>query len=275
MYMIKRLLLYFFGLINYVLAFFRFQLVYHPQGTINKEEINDFLTNLTPESQMKDLIRIGSNYDGGYLVPNDLEGIKYCYSPGVSDNSDFEDQLTTHGIECFLADYSVDKPAKDNSLFHFTKKYLGNKNDDQTMRLESWINDNESDDEMLLQMDIEGAEYQIILDTPSDAIRKFRILVIEFHGFDTLAKQQSFDLITTSFYKLLRDFRIVHVHANNCCKAVKVGNQIIPPVMEFTFIRNDRFVKSDNEISLPHRLDSKNVPKNKLVNLPSILGQLY
>ncbi len=271
MYMVKRLLLYFFGLINKILAFFRFQLEYYPQGTNYKVQINKFLIMLRPESQMKDLIRIGSDYDGGYLVPNDLEGIKYCYSPGVSDNSDFEDQLTTHGIECFLADYSVDKPAKDNSLFSFTKKYLGNKNDEQTMRLESWINDNKSDGEMLLQMDIEGAEYQIILDTPSDTIRKFRILVIEFHGFDTLAKQQSFDLITTSFYKLLRDFRIVHVHANNCCKAVKVGDQQIPPVMEFTFIRNDRFVESDNEISLPHRLDSKNIPKNKLVNLPSIL----
>jgi len=272
MYMVKRLLLYFFGLINKVLAFFWFQLEYYPQGTNNIEKINHFLTMLTPESQIKDLIRIGSDYDGGYLVPNDLDGIKYCYSPGVSDNSDFEDQLTTYGIECFLADYSVDKPVKDNSLFNFTKKYLGNKNDDQTTRLESWINDNKSDDEMLLQMDIEGAEYQIILDTPYDTIIKFRILVIEFHGFQRLAQQHSFDLITTSFYKLLRDFRIVHVHANNCCKSVKVGDQLLPPVMEFTFLRNDRFIESDKKISLPHMLDSKNLPKNKEINLPSLLG---
>jgi len=72
--------------------------------------------------------------------------------------------LTTHGIKCFLADYSVDKPAKYNNLFYFNKKYLGKKNDAQTMRLESWINHNELDDEMLLPVDIEGAEYQIIID---------------------------------------------------------------------------------------------------------------
>jgi len=53
---------------------------------------------------------------------------------------------------------------------------------------------------MLLHMDIEGAEYQIILDTPSDTIRKFRILVIDFHGFEKLAWQHSFDLITTSTF---------------------------------------------------------------------------
>jgi hypothetical protein len=268
---VKKLLLFMFGLINNFLSFFRFQLEYHPQSIEFKEKINNLLKMLRPESQMKELIRIGSDNDGGYLVPDDIEGIKYCYSPGVSDNSDFEDQLTTHGIKCFLADYSVDKPAKYNNLFRFTKKYLGNKNDAQTMRLESWINHNESDEEMLLQMDIEGAEYQVILDTPSETLRRFRILVIEFHGFKKLAQQHSFDLISTSFYKILRDFRIVHVHANNCCKAIKVGDQLIPPVMEFTFIRNDRFVKSDNKISIPHRLDSKNLPNNKEVYLPSLL----
>ena len=121
---------------------------------------------------------------------------------------------------------------------------------------------------MLLQMDIEGAEYQVILDTPSDILRKFRFLVIEFHGFNRLAHTHSYDLISTTFYKLLKDFKVVHVHANNCCKAVKINGVEIPPVMEFTFVRKDRFIKSDNEIKLPHRLDQKNVTQNREVNLP-------
>jgi hypothetical protein len=156
---------------------------------------------LTPESQMKDLIRIGSDYDGGYLVLNDLEGIKYCYSPGVSDNSLFEDQLTTHGIECFLADYSVDKPAKDNSLFNYIKKFLGNKNDEQTMRSESWINDNKSDGEMVLQMDIENAEYQIIKNriliesivSKSNKLRLLHTSNTNFIFFQCLIKEDIFD----------------------------------------------------------------------------------
>jgi hypothetical protein len=64
-----------FGLTNNFLSFFRFQLEYHPQGTNNKDQTNDFLTMLTLESQMKELIRIGSDHDGGYLVPNDFEDI--------------------------------------------------------------------------------------------------------------------------------------------------------------------------------------------------------
>ena len=277
MKIIRSLLLFIYSMINKVLIYFRFQLDYQPLRRDVKEVIIEFLTTIRPESQIKEFIRIGSDHDGGYLVPDYLEGIKYCYSPGVSNNSDFEDQLTKYGIECYLADYSVNGPAKENPLFRFTKKYLGNKNDAKTIRLETWIKENKSDDNMLLQMDIEGSEYQVILDTPTNILRKFQILIIEFHGFDKiahlhdfdkLAHMHSFDLICTSFYKLLRDFKVVHVHANNCCKSVRVVGIDIPPVMEFTFIRNDSFIKSDKKISLPHRLDKKNLPLNREVKLP-------
>lgn len=40
------------------------------------------------------LTRIGSSNDGGYLVPDDLDGIKSCFSPGVANNSDFEFDLS-------------------------------------------------------------------------------------------------------------------------------------------------------------------------------------
>ena len=268
MKVIKRSLLFTYSMINRILIIFRFQLEYYRIGRDVKELINELLTTIRPESQIKELIRIGSDHDGGYLVPNYLEGIKYCYSPGVSNNSDFEDQLTSYGIECFLADYSVDGPAKENSFFQFTKKYLGNKNDAKTIRLETWIKENKSDEDMILQMDIEGAEYQVILDTPYEILRKFRILVIEFHGFNKLAHIHSLDLISTSFYKLLQDFKVVHVHANNCCKAVMIAGVEVPPVMEFTFLRSDSFIKSDKKIKLPHKLDQKNLPLNREVNLP-------
>jgi hypothetical protein len=36
------------------------------------------------------LLRIGGDSDGGYLVPDDLENISSCFSPGVSDIFNFE-----------------------------------------------------------------------------------------------------------------------------------------------------------------------------------------
>ena len=82
-------------MINRILILCRFQLEYYPSERDVKELTNEFLTKIRPESQVKEFIRIGSDHDGCYLVPNDLESIKYCYSPGVSNNSDFEDQLAT------------------------------------------------------------------------------------------------------------------------------------------------------------------------------------
>ena len=56
---------------------------------------------LQPQNCGKEMIRIGGDFDGGYLVPNDLEGIQYCFSPGVSNKSSFEDHLADLGI-CWL-----------------------------------------------------------------------------------------------------------------------------------------------------------------------------
>ena len=53
------------------------------------------------------LIRIGSNSDGGYLVPNILDNISYCFSPGVGKLTKFEDHLLKYKIKSFLADGQV------------------------------------------------------------------------------------------------------------------------------------------------------------------------
>jgi hypothetical protein len=271
MSLFKRTLAKLFASKKMVLSLFHNNLEYCPAGRDMHRSIREFLISIRPESQKLELVRIGSKHDGGYLVPDVLKGIKYCYSPGVSNNSDFEEQLTNYGIECFLADHSVEGPPKDNPLFHFTKRFIGNKIDDKTITLEKWINNNKFDKEMILQMDIEGTEYQVILETPIEVICKFRILIIEFHGFDYLANQYGFDLISSSFYKILKEFRIVHVHGNNNCRPVPIAGEMIPPVMEFTLLRKDHFHESDKLLKLPHKLDSPNSPRIIEVNLPELM----
>ncbi|GAA8254482.1 hypothetical protein HpDR16_05330 [Helicobacter pylori] len=36
---------------------------------------------------------MGAKYDGGYLVPNDFKGIKVLFSPGVGNESAFEEDF--------------------------------------------------------------------------------------------------------------------------------------------------------------------------------------
>lgn len=57
-----------------------------------EQGIGDLLRLIWPENTNLGLRRIGSTFraDGGYLVPDDLEGIGRVFSPGVADNMEFE-----------------------------------------------------------------------------------------------------------------------------------------------------------------------------------------
>ena len=48
-------------------------------------EVKSFLCTLTPHHCGIDLVRIGPDEDGGYLLPDDLNGIEALFSPGVSE----------------------------------------------------------------------------------------------------------------------------------------------------------------------------------------------
>ena len=237
--------------------------------SIKKQKIEKFLKLVEPIKTNHRLIRVGGDNDGGYLIPNDIENIDACFSPGVSNTSNFENDLTRKGIKCFLADYSVEKPPINNALFDFEKKYLGDKNNEMFMTLESWIKlkaPNKSD--FILQMDIEGSEYSIINDTPSEILDKFRILVIEFHRLDFLFDRMIFNSIDLTFKKILKNFEVVHIHPNNCIKPTECNGIIIPPYMEFTFLRKDRITKKSKEKSFPHKLDRPNINSFNDFSLP-------
>lgn len=228
---------------------------------IDKSRLDEFFDLIQTNQKSCQLIRIGGEGDGGYLIPDDLSDINECFSPGVSDIAQFENELLSRGIKCYLADYSVDAPPFQHNDIDFEKKFLGIENNQKFTRLSSWVHrKHASNSDLILQMDIEGAEYQILLDSSDELLANFRIMVIEFHHLNRLYEIFSFDLIELVFRKLLKQFYIVHIHPNNCRKAVEHFGYSIPPVMEFTFMRKDRLLGFEpNSPKFPHELDSPNV----------------
>jgi hypothetical protein len=123
------------------------QLLLNNRLSLNKmtkiELVEEFIAKNRPRSVGKELIRLGGLGDGGYLIPDDLEGIKTCFSPGVEQVSDLENSLAEqYGIQSFMADYSVDGPALKNDKFNFTKKFLGTQNNEKYMRFENYVSYN-------------------------------------------------------------------------------------------------------------------------------------
>lgn len=225
-----------------------------------KEDVASFLREIWPISTNQPLIRLGSKADGGYLIPDDLDGIEACFSPGVAHTSDFESQAADRKIPCFLADYSVDGSAVQHPLFQFEKKFLGAVNDEKFMTLENWVSRRApTAREMILQMDIEGHEHAVILQSDLSLLERFRIIIIEFHNMEDLWQQRGLELIRLTFLKLLKRFEIVHSHPNNNGRLLSREGLGIPPLMEFTFLRKDRISSKFHTTSFPHPLDHANV----------------
>ncbi len=217
--------------------------------------LKTILSQLHPVRTDKELIRLGPTGDGGYIVPDDFEGIHSCFSPGVDTISGFENECAERDMDVFLADASVENPPIVNSRFHFRKSFIGEKTQGVFLSMDDWIEQSigGKKGDLLLQMDIEGHEYKALNAMSHENLKRFRIVVIEFHGLNYLKHSK-----IKAFKKLLKTHSCVHIHPNNAEPVSTVGRLQIPNLMEFTFLRNDRIHTKQPQTIFPHVLDSDN-----------------
>lgn len=244
---------------------------WHSAPRTDAESLRALLTTLRPLEPGIELVRIGPENDGGYLVPDDLAGIRHVFSPGVSNESGFEAALAERGMRVFLADYSVDGPAQRHPNFIFDKRFVGCLTDERYITLDDWHAAKlgvDPDAELLLQMDIEGAEYETLLAASAQLLARFRIMVIELHWLPQLWNEPFFALASRVFAKLLATHAVVHIHPNNCCGSVKSAGLEIPRIAEFTWLRRDRLRSTAYRTTFPHPLDRPNVAKKPLPLAP-------
>lgn len=123
------------------------------------------------------------------MVPDDFDGITACFSPGVCNSKDFEDELAEkHKIRSHMCDFSSDehlfKTPLVAGLQTFEKKWLDLTNSASSLTLNDWVEQAESgaQGDLILQMDIEGAEYRNLVRTPKSCLKRFRIIILEIHS---------------------------------------------------------------------------------------------
>ena len=237
----------------------------------NLEELKNFFKIIYPSKLETRNIRIGGTNDGGYIIPDDLDGIKFCFSPGVGDLYNFESDLTKRNIKCFLADNSVNFKT-ENHLLEFDKKFIGPITNGEYINLKDWIRckiDYENNHDLILQLDVEGDEYDIINSMDLITLKKFRIILIEFHQLHYLFDSFTFKKIKKTFEILNEFFYCTHIHPNNNPEfVVKEGDIIIPPVLEFSFLRKDRSKAVDGKLDFPSKLDEPNNKYKPDLKLP-------
>jgi hypothetical protein len=251
---------------------------YH-EVEVSKEQLIKLFHQFKPLYCGVDLIRVGPQFDGGYLVPNDLEGIDWCISPGCGAMWGFEKDLWDRfKIPSIIVDHENMKPIDLPKEFIFENTFIGYTDQFNYSTLHSIIQKNcRSDQDLMLQMDIEGHEYLSILASDDDLLKQFRVIVIELHYLNRAQSNvYTENLLQPFMNKLTKNHTVVHLHPNNLCGVWKLHGLEFPQVCEITLIRNDRIKSEPYYIDLPHKLDSPNVKSIKelnfdVANLPNVI----
>lgn len=214
------------------------------------------------------LMRVGSEYDGGYVMPEKLiSDAEVLISFGLSDDWSFEEEFLDRNpnISIHAYDYTISLKAfrrryrkallkilsgKLSKLHGYQrerrilKSYqeffrgkvqhyenrIHNRNDMPFDVTIEQVLAKTSSDKIFVKMDIESAEYRVI---PSLVNYHNRILgyAIEFHDTEPLRT-----VFKESVERLQSHYTIVHVHPNNF-GGVALDN--LPESLEITFLRND------------------------------------
>lgn len=248
----------------------------------SKREATQVLAWLVPIPNTIPLMRLGGYRDGAYLVPDDLAGISAAFSPGVGNRKKFEDDLAAIGIRSHLMDPTSDEETLQTRLISgmqtFRRGRLAGSNADDGMTLQQWVElDADDGSELILQMDIEGGEYEVLSVTPRHVLQRFRIIVIELHGLAAARNQRRFmETMVPAMGRLMRDFDVIHAHPNNAGRFVRIGAfpHVVPSTLELTLLRRDRLACMHAYLGgvheSPHELDIDwNTPGRPPMFLPA------
>ena len=183
-----------------------------------------------PRKTEHELIRVGPANDGGYLIPNDLDGIGGCFSPGVNNQIDFDLDIARRGIRVHMADASVAAPEGMVSNMTFEPMFVGAEDHGSVITMDTWVEkaQEKGDHDLMLQMDIEGSEYEVIASMSSALMALMKRTqyvaavpkILDFPTTDYLLLHFLVDIDTLDV-----GFVLYHVMATmTCAKTLKMKN---------------------------------------------------
>lgn len=236
------------------------------------------LPNFFSIKQSTDLVRIGKDYDGGYLVSkSDIEQSDLLLGFGISDDWSFEEDFLNRkkvSIKAYDASvseriffrrllgstlriYRIKRFLHSLNVFLNYRKFFSQSGVDHIQKFVGLdlkneqhctfmdVLDQTESKNMFLKIDIEGSEYRFLHDIVANEER-ITGLVLELHDVDI-----HLDKIKTFINEL--SLNLVHVHANNF-RPLRASDDL-PFVLELTF---SKYSKVSTDYNLPHELDMPN-----------------
>ena len=182
--------------------------------------------------------RFGNQFDGGYVMVNDLNNTDALISLGVGNDVTLDAELSKTISKVHFYDHTVsDLPQTiHNSVLH--KEEIGYFKESAVTLEETLIRLKPAGD-AILKMDIEGSEWEVLENTVS--LGDFKQIVIEFHGLHQLINLDAFIKIASALRKIHSTHAPVHLHANNYSPLAIIGNSVVPDVIEVTYLSRSKY----------------------------------
>jgi hypothetical protein len=209
-----------------------------------------------------DKIRVGRDFDGGYVMLNSFDGITHALSLGIGNDTSWDIDIANRGIRVLQYDPSISVRATEHPLVSFEPLRVSRMNYTGAISLvdilQTRVPEQREGDTLLLKMDIEGGEWDVCVGLSDEILQHFRQIVCEFHRLDRLGEQEFGDRARIVFETLTRHHFVCHVHGNNCGNFANVANIPVPESLEVTFASRAHFLLQDVPQTYPTALDRPN-----------------
>ena len=208
---------------------------------------------------------IGPKGDGGYVLMDDFHNISIAYSFGISGDVSFDAALAKKNIDIYMYDHTIKRLPYNNSKFHWKKigitGNIQNNKSLQTLKEILHNNGHLNEKNMILKMDVEHSEWESLINTPDEILKKFKYIAIEYH-FD---KKEKIYLYYNVLKKLKNTHQVFYLHCNNCGGYFYFGNFTICNALEVSYIikEGNQFEKDESVYPIPE-FDFKNCLKPSL-----------
>jgi hypothetical protein len=227
-----------------------------------RDPLAELLGRLAPErAEGVDKIRMGGPHDGGYVMLDDFREIRGAYSLGIGPDVRWDLAVARRGVPVWQYDPTVSGSPVSHPLFTFQPWRIGAQDDPdtQTVSLASLIELNRHEGtDLILKMDIEGAEWDVLAGIDPERLKSFRQIIIEFHSLHRVAELDWGDRAATALARLTRYHQAVHVHGNNLSRIIIAGDLRITESLEVTLARRDAYRLVATEETFPGPFDRAN-----------------
>ena len=205
-----------------------------------------------------ELIRLGRNNDGGYIMLDDFSSDdKIAYSFGISRDVSWDKAMASRGYDVFMYDHTIDSLPEENERFHWFKLGISDSstNDERLKTLECLIGQNhhEGKQNMILKMDVEGAEWGFLENVKPETLNRFSQILFEFHGMN---EPRFYGRIPNILRKLNQTHKLIHIHGQNAGYYICTGGKTFCNQIEVSYVRSDRYAfNEDHDVKLPIDID--------------------